>query len=314
MRVLVAGATGAIGRPLLPRLMAAGHDVTGLTRSAERADALRAQGVSCLVVDALDAPALRAAVLAAEPEVVVNQLTALPRRIDPRHYAQALEPTSRLRREAAPVLAAAAAEAGARRIIAQSVAFMLAPEGPWVRDEDAPIWLDPPATMREAAVSTLALERATLDQPGIEGVVLRYGFLYGPGAAYAADGSIAQDVRRRRMPVIGSGEGRFSFIHVEDAADATVLALTRGAPGVYHVTDDAPALQRDWVRAIAQDLGAPRPLRIPRWLARLGAGPMADGAVQLRGASNAKARRELGWEPARPDWRAGFRAEFAAAG
>ncbi len=310
MRVFVAGAGGAIGRPLLDRLRAVGHEVVALARTKDKADALRARGVEPALADALDADALRAAVLAAEPEVVINQLTALPWRIDPRKYTQALEPTNRLRREAGPVLAAAAAQAGARRIIAQSVCFMLDPQGPWVLDEDAPLYRDPPKPLRDALAATRTLEEATLSTAGLEGVVLRYGFFYGPGSAYAPDGSMGHDIHKRRMPVLGRGEGRFSFIHIDDAAAATVLALDHGSPGVYNITDDEPAMQRDWVRELARVSGAPKPLRLPLWVGRLAAGPIALGAVSLRGASNAKARRELGWTPAHPDWRAGFAEVF----
>ena len=309
MRVFVAGASGVIGRPLIERLLGAGHEVTALARSEEKAAALRERGVEPAIADALDPDALRAVVIAALPEVVVNQLTALPANLNPRKYAQELAPTSRLRREAGPVLAAAAAEAGARRVVAQSVSFMLDPSGPWVQDEDAPLYRHPPAALREAVAAMTTLEQATLSTPGVEGVVLRYGFFYGDGQL-SKDGATAQEVRRRRMPVVGSGEGRFSFIHVGDAADATLLALDHGAPGIYNITDDEPALQRDWVRELATVIGAPKPWRVPLWIARLAAGQMAVGAVTLRGASNAKAKRELGWQPAHPSWRAGFAEVF----
>lgn len=314
MRVFVAGATGAIGRPLLDRLAAAGHEVTATTRSPERAAALRERGAEAVVVDALDAAALRGAVLDARPEVVVNQLTALPHRLDLRHYARALEATNRLRREAAPVLTAAAAEAGARRVIAQSICFILRPEGPAVLDERAPVWTDAPPALAAGVEGATALERATLETPGVEGVVLRYGFFYGPGSAYGPGGSIAEDVTRRRLPVVGSGAGVFSFIHVDDAAEATVRALDHGAPGVYHVTDDEPITQRDWLPVLADALGAPTPRRVPAWLGRLVAGPVAAQATFLRGATNAKARAELGWTPAHPTVRTGFAEVFAPAG
>jgi nucleoside-diphosphate-sugar epimerase len=194
-------------------------------------------------------------------------------------------------------------------VIAQSVCFMLDPSGPWVQDESAPLYRDPPKPMREALASMTALERATLETPGIEGVVLRYGFFYGAGT-YSRGGPMEEDIRKRRMPIVGSGEGRFSFIHVDDAAAATVRALDHGAPGVYNVTDDEPAQQREWVLEMARILDAPKPRRVPLWLGRLFAGPMASGAVSLRGASSDKARRELGWAPSRPDWRAGFAEVF----
>ena len=310
MKVFLAGATGAIGRPLLDRLQAEGHDVTALTRSPERAAVLAGRGVTPVVADALDVAALREAVLAARPEVVINQLTALPLRLDIRHYDEALAPTNRLRREAGPVLARAAADAGARRIIAQSIAFSLEPSGPPVLDERAPVWQDPPPAMREALAAMLALEQATLTTPGVEGVVLRYGFFYGPGTTYGPGSPGLEDLRRRRFPVLGRGEARFSFIHVDDAAAATVRALDHGAPGIYHVTDDEPARMGDWVPAMAAAIGAPPPRHIPVWLARIFGGSTVGGMAVLRGASNAKARRELGWAPGFPSYREGFPAVF----
>ncbi len=309
MKVFLAGASGAIGTPLLTRLVDAGHDVTALARTTERAQQLRAAGASAAIADALDAEALRAAVLSAEPEVVVNQLTALPATIRPRHYAADLAATNLLRREAYPVIARAAAEAGARRVISQSVAFMLDPSGPAVADESAPMYRNPPKSTREAIESMKVLEDATLQTPGIEGLVLRYGFFYGAGQL-APGGSMAEDVRKRRLPVVASGDGRFSFIHVEDAADATILALDHGAPGIYNVADDEPAPQREWVPGLAQIMGAGAPRHVPLWLAKLVAGPMALGAVSLRGADNTKARTAFGWAPTRPTWREGFAEVF----
>lgn len=309
MRVFLAGASGAIGTPLLPRLLEAGHEVVALARTPERAAALRAAGAEAAVADALDAVALRAAILDARPEVVVNQLTALPAVIRPRHYAADLAATTELRRTAYPVVARAAADAGARRVISQSVSFMLDPSGPWVQDEAAPLVREPPPSTRAAAASMHVLEDATLRTAGVEGVVLRYGFFYGAGQL-APGGAMAEDVRRRRLPVVGSGDGRFSFVHVDDAAAATVLALDRGAPGIYNVTDDEPAPQREWVPGLARIMGAKAPRHVPLWLAKLAAGPMAVGAVSMRGADNAKARAELGWAPARPTWREGFAEVF----
>ena len=311
MRVFVAGATGVIGRPLVEQLVAAGHDVTAMTRSPERASGLRARGIDAVVADAFDAEAVGAAVAGARPEVVINQLTALPARIPIWSYAKALEPTNRLRREAAPVLARAAVDAGARQLIVQSVSFFLAPRGPVVLDESAPTWDDAPRPFSAAAASMVALEASALGTPGIEGVVLRYGYFYGPGSSFGPGGSGAQDVARRQFPVAGSGAGRFSFVHVDDAAAATVLALDHGAPGIYNVTDDEPVAQRDWVPAMAAALGAKPPRHVPALLASLLAGPgMAVAAQEQRGASNAKARRELGWVPAFTSYREGFAAVF----
>lgn len=313
MRVFVAGATGAIGRPLLARLAAAGHEVTAMTRSPERAAALRAHGHEAVVADAFDAPAVHAAVGAAQPEVVVNQLTALAPSFDPRRYGEWLAETNRLRREAAPVLVGAARAAGARRVVAQSISFIASPRAPAIASEADPVWTEAPEPIGGGVSSALALERAVTEAEGIEGLVLRYGYFYGPGTTYGPGGSIVADVRRRRFPVVGSGAGRFSFVHVDDAADATVLALTAGTTGVYNVVDDDPAPMREWLPALAAAAGAPKPLRVPAFVGRLAAGRYAVlYATVQRGASNAKARRELGWAPAHPSWRTGFPAVFGA--
>jgi nucleoside-diphosphate-sugar epimerase len=314
VRVFVAGATGAIGRPLVAQLLDGGHEVAALARSPDKAAALREGGVDAVVCDALDADGVRAAVVAARPEVVVHQLTQLPAALDMRRYAEALAPTNRLRRETGATFAAAARAVGARRLVVQSVAFMLRPEGPAVQDERAPLWLDAPGPMGEAVGALDTLERAALGAEGVEGVVLRYGFFYGPGTAYAPDGALAGEIRRRRFPIVGDGAARFAFVHVEDAARATVLALDRGSPGTFFVVDDEPAPAREWVPALAALLGAKRPLRIPVWVARLVAGPVAAGMAGLRGASNAKARTELGFQPRFATWREGFEAVFGSGG
>lgn len=311
MKVFVAGATGVLGRPLLPRLRAAGHQVTGTTRREERAEAIRAAGAEAVVCDALDPEALRAAVVAAAPDAVIHALTALPDRIVPRR--DYLGPTNRLRTEGTRNLIAAARAAGARRLIAESVAFFYRPQGDWVKDEEAPPFEDAPGILGAGAKAILDLERQVMEAEGIEGLVLRFGWLYGPGTFYASDGSQAADVRRRRAPIIGAGTGTFSFLHVDDAAHAYVAALEHGAPGAYNIVDDEPAPMREWLPAYAEALGAKPPRRIPAWLARLIAGGgMAGAALELRGASNAKAKRELGWAPAHPSWRQGFREALAA--
>jgi nucleoside-diphosphate-sugar epimerase len=306
MRVLVAGASGAIGRPLVPRLVAAGHEVTGTTRSEASAEAIRAAGASAAIVDALDAAALREAVERAAPEVVVHELTALPERFDPRKPGL-YDATNRIRREGTRNLLEASRTAGARRLVCQSIAFAYAPRAqPEVMDEEAPLNMDAPPPFTEGMRVIAEMERAVLEAE-LDGLVLRYGWFYGPGTYYGEDGSMAADVRRRRFPVVGSGSGLFSFIHVDDAADATVAAVERGAPGVYNVVDDEPAAQRDWVPAYAEAIGAPPPRRVPVWLARLVAGKMASSMNVQPGASNAKAKRELGWEPRWKSWREGFR-------
>ena len=306
MKVFVAGASGVIGRPLVRQLVAARHEVTGTTSKPENAAGLEAAGATPVVCDALDAAAVKAAVRDSAPEVVISQLTRLPREYNPRKIDYG--PTNRARAEGGHNLIEAALAAGARRFITQSVAFIYAPEGEMVKDEEARPWSDAPEPFRSGADATLEHEREATQTPGLEGVVLRYGQFYGPDTYYAADGNIAEQVRRRRFPVVGRGEGVFSFIHIDDAASATVASLERGAPGVYNVVDDEPAPLREWLPIYAQALGARRPRRVPTFLARLAAGPFAAAfATQLRGASNAKAKRELGWEPRYPSWRGGFR-------
>jgi len=306
MRVFVAGASGAIGRPLMRQLVAAGHEVTGTTRREERAAEIRAAGATPIVCDVFDRPALEAAVKEAAPQVVVNQLTSLPEDFNPRKIDYA--PTNRARAEGGDNLMKAALAAVARRYVTQSIAFIYAPEGDWVKDEEARPFEDAPPPFDEGERAMLAHERQILGTEGIEGLVLRYGQFYGPGTYYAPGGSIAGQVSKRMLPIIGPGTGVSSFIHVEDAAGATVAALDRGAPGIYNVTDDEPAPVQEWLPFYAEALGAKPPRRVPTWLARIVGGKMAvQFGVHLRGASNAKAKRELGWQPRYPSWRQGFR-------
>jgi len=314
MKVFVAGASGAIGRPLVRQLVAAGHDVTGMTRSEDRAAEIREAGADAVVCDVFDAAALAAAVRRAAPEVVVHELTALPARLDYKAKQDPLAPTNRVRTEGTRNLIAAAKAAGARRLIAESVAFFYRPEGEWVKDEEAPLNLEAPGYFGGAAAALTDLERQVSEAEGIEGVVLRYGWLYGPGTFFDRVGSQTDDALKRRLPIVGKGDGTFSFVQVEDAAAATVAAVERGAPGTYNVVDDEPAPMREWVPVFCAAVGAKKPLRVPVWLARLIAGAAAVGsATQLRGASNAKAKRELGWQPSYPSWREGF-ADPAARG
>jgi nucleoside-diphosphate-sugar epimerase len=307
VKVLVAGATGAIGRPLADRLVAEGHEVVGTTRDEDRARELRERGAQAVVLDAFDAEAVRAAVLAAEPEVVVHQLTALPEAPEPKAMAAALETTNRLRRETVPTFVRAAAEAGARRAVVQSVSFVTKPDGRPVHDEDAPLLDDPGSRPMIDAIR--ALEDVTTTTEGVEGVVLRYGFFYGPGTWYDRDGAVGTMVRRRRYPLIGRGEGRSSFVHVDDAVDATVRALDGSAPGIYNITGDEPPAQRVWLPEAARIMGAGKPRRVPPWLARRLAGPVVvHYATTLPGNANDRARAALGWAP-RP-WREGFAEVF----
>jgi nucleoside-diphosphate-sugar epimerase len=308
MRVLVAGATGNIGRPLVKQLCEAGHQVVGTTRSEERAETVRQLGAEPLVLDARDTDALRGALIAARPEVVINQLTSLPQKLDYKRAKETFGPTTELRGKVGPALAGAAAEAGARRLISQSVCFFYASTGKPSHTEDDPlIDLPPELPAAQGAIALENLERSTVETPGLEGVVLRYGFFYGPRSPYARDGSWAEDVRRRRLPIVGKGTGIFSFVHIDDAASATVAALDRGS-GIYNVCDDAPAPMSEWLPIYAEAIGAKPPRRVPAWLASLVAGKQAAAmSTSLEGASNEKAKRELGWQPRYPSWRQGFR-------
>jgi nucleoside-diphosphate-sugar epimerase len=307
MRVFVAGASGAIGRPLVRKLVEAGHEVTGTTRVDARAEEIRAAGARAAVVDVFDADALRAAMTDAGAEVVIHQLTALPDRLDMRKK-DLYEGTNRVRTEGTRNLLDGARAAGARRFISQSIAFAYENVGSRVKTEDDPLLRDAPVPFESGIRALREMESAVLNAEGMDGLVLRYGFFYGPGTHYGPEGTMTKDVRRRRMPVVGKGTGVFSFIHVDDAADATVAAVERGGPGIYNVTDDEPAEMREWVPVLADAAGAKRPMRVPVWLARLVAGKQAGTfAADLRGASNEKAKRELGWRPAHPSWRSGFR-------
>ena len=307
MRVFLAGASGAIGRPLVPKLVAAAHEVTGTTRSDERAEAIRAAGAHAVVVDVFDPERLRDAVAEARPEVVIHELTALPDRLDFRKQG-IYEPTNRVRMEGTRNLLEAARAAGARRFVCQSIAFAYRPDGARVKTEEDALMDSAPGPFGGGVRALHEMERLVLGAQDLEGVVLRYGFFYGPGTYYADDGTTTADVRRRRMPIVGKGTGVFSFVHVDDAADATVAAVDRGAPGIYNIADDEPAAMNEWLPAFAESAGAKRPFRVPVWLARfVGGREVPTFALELRGASNEKAKRELGWRPAHPSWRSGFR-------
>jgi nucleoside-diphosphate-sugar epimerase len=307
MKVFIAGASGAIGRPLVRQLVATGHEVTGTTRREERAEEIRAAGAKAVVCDAFDAATLEAAVKEAAPDVVVNQLTSLPQRYDPRK-ASFYEETNRVRREGGHNLVEAARAGGARRFLTQSISFLYAPEGDWVKDEEARPFDDAPGHFGPAVRVMLDHEREVVESADFEGLVLRYGQFYGPGTYFARDGHLGREVQRRRFPIVGEGAGTFSFLHVEDAAGAALAALEHGQPGVYNVVDDEPTPLHEWLPVYAEALGAKPPRRVPFWLARLVAGKsVAESAVALRGASNAKAKRELDWQPRYASWRRGFR-------
>jgi nucleoside-diphosphate-sugar epimerase len=310
MRILVAGATGALGKQLLPRLVANGHEVTGMTRSATKQDAIRAVGATPLVADALDPDAVARAVAEAEPEVIVHQLTALAGSLDLRHFDRDFALTNRLRTEGTDHLLAAGRAAGVRRFVAQSFAgWPFARSGGPVKAEDDPLDPTPAGAMRGTLAAIRHLEAAVTGASWVEGIVLRYGGFYGPGTSLGPEGEHVDAVRRRKFPIVGDGGGVWSFIHIADAAEATVAAIERGAPGIYNVVDDEPAPVAVWLPAVAQALGAKPPRRVPLWLGRALAGEAAAVMMtEVRGASNEKAKRELGWRPRHPSWREGFAA------
>lgn len=303
MRIFIAGGSGAIGRVLVPMLVADGHHVVAMTRAAERAAALRAMGAEPVIGDVFDAEGLRELVGKAEPELVIHQLTAFGAT-----DADPLAETIRIRTEGTRNLVAAARTAKARRLVSQSISFVCSPTGDGFSDEETPLYLDAPGAIRPLAEAVAELERRTLHAgDGIEGVVLRYGWFYGPGTNYDPDGSIPRSLRRGRAPIVGDGAGTYSFIHVDDAAEATMQALTGARPGVYNIVDDEPARLSEWLPFVAKLLHAPDPARIDEDTARRSLGDMLVYILnEQRGASNAKARRELGWTPRRRSWRGGF--------
>jgi nucleoside-diphosphate-sugar epimerase len=310
MHIFLAGATGAVGRAMIPRLLERGHTVTGTTRSPAKADGLRAMGVTPVVVDGLDRDAVVAAVAAARPDAIVHQMTALSSMNDIRHIDREFALTNRLRTEGTDNLLAAARAAGVQRIVAQSFAgWPYARTGGPVKSEDAPLATNPPKHMTEMLAAIRQLEATVTAADWTRGIVLRYGGFYGPGTSIGLDpeGEQITAARKRMLPIVGSGKGFASLIHIADAASATVAAIERGAPGIYNVVDDEPAPASEWIPALSAAIGAKPPRHFPAWLARLLAGDavttmMTDG----RGASNQKAKRELGWEPEFSSWRRGF--------
>jgi nucleoside-diphosphate-sugar epimerase len=310
MRVFVAGATGAIGKQLVPRLVEAGHEVHGMTRSESKQAMLYELGAVPVVADALDPDQVAEAVARARPDVIVHQLTAIGA-IDMRHFDRDFAPTNRLRTEGTDHLLSAGQAIGVRRFVAQGVAGYgaYARTGGPMKSEEDPLDPTPAREMRQTLVAIRHLEEAVLGAEWTEGIVLRYGVFYGPGTSLAPGAEQFELVRRRRFPLVGDGGGVWSFIHVADAAAATVAAVERGTRGVYNVVDDDPVPVAVWLPALAQTLGAKKPMRVPRFIGRLFAGEAGVVMMtELRGASNAKAKRELTWRPAHPSWRQGFAA------
>jgi nucleoside-diphosphate-sugar epimerase len=301
MRVLIAGATGVIGRQAVLRVAAAGHDVIGISpqSSAE---------VRHLAADLLDADALASALRSAAPDAVVHLATAIPDPVNPRHIARDIARTNRLRSEGTVNLIAAAREAGAGQIIAQCLAYAYDPAGPAICSEDRPLWRGPPRQFARDVAALHELERRVLDA---DCTVLRLGHLYGPGSTYAADGATTAQIRRGKLPIVGAGGAIFSFIHADDAAAAIVAALERDLCGVLNIVDDDPAPLREWLPEMARMLDAPEPRHIPPWAARIAVGPFGVAFMtQLRGADDHRARRRLGWAPGHPSWREGLKAEL----
>jgi 2-alkyl-3-oxoalkanoate reductase len=305
MKIFLAGATGAVGQALVPLLTSQGHAVTGTTRSPAKADALRALGAEPVVVDGLDRDAVRAAVAAAAPDAIVHQMTALSGLTDMRRFERAFAATNRLRTEGTEHLLAAAREAGVDRVVAQSYAgWPYARTGGPAKTEDDPLDPDPPAQLRTTLEAIRTLEAAVT---GAGGIALRYGGFYGPGTGFFPGGDQWEMVRARKFPLVGDGGGVWSFVQIEDAATATLAALERGTPGaVYNVCDDEPAAVREWLPVVAEAVGAPPPRHVPRWVGRLLGRHVVALMCEVRGASNARARRELDWEPRWPTWREGI--------
>jgi nucleoside-diphosphate-sugar epimerase len=304
MRVFVAGATGVIGSRLVPQLLRAGHEVTAMTRSVLRAAQLEPVGADPVVCDVFDADGVREAMAAAAPDALIHQLTALPARLDWGNPSL-FDENNRVRTEGTRNLLDAALAAGARRVVAQSIAFVYAPTGDRVKEEDAPLFTDAPPPIGGLVAAIVEHERLVTGTAGIEGLVLRYGMLYGPGTYHDRRGSTGADIIAGRVPLVENATGMYSWLYVDDAASAAVAALERGAPGIYNIVDDEPAPLPEWLPVLAQALRADPPA------AAATLPPEDTPEMSLRGASNAKAKRELGWRPRYASWREGFAAGLA---
>lgn len=307
MKILVAGATGVMGRQLVPRLVDAGHTVYGTTRSTSKQSALRELGATPMVADALDPDQVAQAVAEAQPEVIIHQLTSIGT-LNLRHFDRDFAVTNRLRTEGTDHLLSAGRAVGVRRFIAQSYAgWPYARTGGPVKIEEDPLDPSPATEMRESMAAIRHVEEAVTGADWTEGIVLRYGGFYGPGTSLSPGAEQVELVRKRKFPIVGDGAGVWSFVHIADAAEATAAAVERGRRGIYNIVDDDPAPVEEWLPALARTVGAPAPRRVPRFVGRMFAGEA--GVVMLteiRGASNAKAKRELGWQPRHASWRQGF--------
>jgi nucleoside-diphosphate-sugar epimerase len=309
MRIFVAGATGVIGRSLVPQLVAAGHEVVGSTRNP--ASAARQPGIDLVAMNGLDASSVSRAVADARPDVVIHQLSALAASgSNLRRFDQEFAVTNELRTRGTDLLLAAAVAAGAKRFIAQSyTGWPNARTGGPVKDERDPLDPQPTTASRKTHAAIRYVEEAVTSAPDLDGLVLRYGTFYGPGTSFDRDGEITEAIRRRKLPLVGSGAGIWSFVHIDDAARATVDAVEHGGPGVYNVVDDDPSPVSTWLPVLSELLGAKPPRRVPVWVARLLIGEHGVAMMtEMRGSANERAKRELCWQPAYPSWWKGFEA------
>jgi nucleoside-diphosphate-sugar epimerase len=315
MKIFVAGASGAIGRRLVPLLVAEGHRVTATTRTADKLAGLRALGADAVLVDGLDKEAVVRAVLAATPEAIVHQMTALASVRNLKKFDEQFAPTNRLRTDGTANLLAAARAAGTRIFVAQSYAgWPCERTGSRIKTEDDPFDPNPPITMSKSLAAIRALEEMVGKASRVAGIVLRYGSFYGPGTSLSRDGEIVNLIRSRRLPLVGNGGGVWSFVHIDDAVQATKIAMARRIPGIFNIVDDEPAEVLEWLPELARLIGAKPPRRIPAWIARMAIGEaLVSMMTQIRGASNAKAKRVLGWQPEYASWRDGFARRLADA-
>lgn len=306
MRVFVAGATGAVGSRLLPLLVKTGHTVAGMVRNADSAKAVERAGATAVIADGLDGAAVRTAVLATKPEVIVHQMTALGGMTDLRRFDRSFAISNRLRTEGLDHLLRAAKEVGTRRLVAQSFCgWPYARKGGPVKSEEDALDPDPPKELRRTLDAIRYLERAVTTS-GLEGIALRYGSFYGPDTGLLSK-PILEQIRKRQFPLIGDGNGWWSLLHIQDAAAAAAIAVERGPSGIYNIVDDEPAPVREWLPFLAKRVGGKEPRRLPTWLARIVAGDhLVKMMTEARAGSNAKAVRELNWRPAYASWRQGF--------
>jgi 2-alkyl-3-oxoalkanoate reductase len=309
MRVFIAGGTGAVGKRLVPLLASAGHDVYATTRSAGKVDDLLRLGAEPVVLDILDREAVEAAIDAVQPEVIVHQATALADMSDMRKFAEEFAPTDRLRTEGTDNLLAAALASGVRRVVAQSfTGWTYAKVGGLLKTEDDPLDPDPPKEGRGVLAAIRHVEERVTGTDGLEGVVLRYGGFYGPGTSLSAGGVHLEAIRKRKFPVVGSGAGLWSFVHIDDVASATKAAIEGEATGIFNVVDDEPAPVSEWLPYLAEAIGAKPPRHVPAWVGKLAVGELGlEMMTEARGASNERAKRELGWQLRYPSWRLGFK-------